>query len=62
MLGYTFSCKVHDAVFGSAVKVITVDAASIPAAIALCASTADVLEVGMLLGTIDRQPQGCLAW
>ncbi len=62
MLGYTFSCKVHDAVFGSAVSVITVDATSIPEALAVCASQVDVIEVGTLLGTIDRKPQTFLAW
>ncbi len=62
MFGYTFSCTVHDSIFGSARKVITVDANSIAEAQAICASQVDVIEVGTLLGTIDRQPQAFLAW
>lgn len=62
MFGFTFSCTVHDALFGSAVKVITVDANSIAEAQAICASQVDVIEVGTLLGTIDRKPQVCLAF
>ncbi len=62
MFGYSFSCTVHDALFGSRVSVITIDAETLAEAHAICALQVDVIEVGTCLGSIDREPQVFLAW
>lgn len=62
MFGYTFSVTVSDDIFGEARAVVTVDAENIPQAKAKALSLPGVLSVGMLLGSIDRQPQVFLAW
>ena len=62
MFGYEFSCTVSDDVFGSVVRVVTVDATSIPQAQAKALCQPGVISVDRLLGTIDRQPQVFLAW
>lgn len=62
MFGYQFSCTVSDSVFGSAHRVITVDAASPAEALSLVKQELGLIEVNALLGSIDREPQVFLAW
>ena len=61
MRTYQFSCTVHDALFGSAKKVISIAADSVASAHAICASQVDVIEVGTCLGSVGS-PETFLAW